>query len=52
MRGGQAAAPLFCALEWLQTALRLRDPGLAGVTTDPLVDPCAKSRDFRRLSES
>jgi tetratricopeptide (TPR) repeat protein len=30
------------ALEWLETALRLRDPGLALVKTDPLLDPLRK----------
>ena len=27
------------ALEWLETALRLRDPGLADLKTDVLLDP-------------
>jgi hypothetical protein len=30
------------ALEWLDTAMRLRDPGLEGVKTDPLLDPLRK----------
>jgi tetratricopeptide (TPR) repeat protein len=30
------------ALEWLETALRLRDPGLVLVKTDPLLDPLRK----------
>jgi hypothetical protein len=27
------------ALEWLDTAMRLRDPGLRQLKTDPLMDP-------------
>jgi tetratricopeptide (TPR) repeat protein len=30
------------ALEWLETALRLRDPGLELLKTDPLLDPVRK----------
>jgi TolB-like protein/Flp pilus assembly protein TadD len=30
------------ALEWLETALRLRDPGLIQLKTDPLLDPLRK----------
>jgi len=30
------------ALEWLETALRLRDPGLEALKTDPLLDPLRK----------
>ena len=30
------------ALGWLETALRMRDPGLGGMKTDPLLDPLRK----------
>jgi tetratricopeptide (TPR) repeat protein len=30
------------ALEWLDTALRVRDPGLIFLKTDPLIDPVRK----------
>jgi tetratricopeptide (TPR) repeat protein len=30
------------ALEWLETTLRLRDPGLEALKTDPLLDPPAQ----------
>jgi hypothetical protein len=36
--------------EWLETALRLRDPDLIYVKTDPLLDPLRKEPRFRRLS--
>ena len=35
------------ALEWLETALRLRDPGLAYLKTDPLLDPLRKEPRFQ-----
>jgi TolB-like protein/Flp pilus assembly protein TadD len=37
------------ALEWLETALRLRDPGLVGLKTDPLMDPLRKETRFRAI---
>ena len=35
------------ALEWLETALRLRDPGLVFLKTDPLMDPLRKEPRFQ-----
>jgi hypothetical protein len=35
------------ALEWLETALRLRDPGLIFMKTDPLLDPLRKESRFQ-----
>jgi hypothetical protein len=32
------------ALDWLETAFRLRDDGLLGLKTDPLLDPVRKVR--------
>jgi TolB-like protein len=37
------------ALEWLDTALRLRDPGLELVKTDPLLDPLRNEPRFHAL---
>ena len=37
------------ALEWLETALRLRDPGLIYVKTDPLLDPLRKEPRFQAI---
>jgi TolB-like protein/tetratricopeptide (TPR) repeat protein len=34
------------ALEWLETALRLRDPGLVSLKTDPLLDSLRKEPRF------
>jgi hypothetical protein len=34
------------ALEWLETALRLRDPGLAQLKVDPYLDPVRNERRF------
>jgi hypothetical protein len=31
------------ALEWLETALRLRDAGLVDLKTDPLMDPLRRT---------
>jgi TolB-like protein/Flp pilus assembly protein TadD len=36
-------------LEWLQTALRLRDPGLVELKTDPLMDPVRKEPRFQAI---
>jgi TolB-like protein len=35
------------ALEWLDTAMRLRDPGLLNLKTDPLMDPLRKEPRFQ-----
>jgi tetratricopeptide (TPR) repeat protein len=37
------------ALEWLETALRLRDPGLVHLKTDPLLDPLRKEARFQAI---
>jgi TolB-like protein/tetratricopeptide (TPR) repeat protein len=37
------------ALEWLQTALRLRDPGLGWLKMDPLMDPLRNEPRFRAI---
>ena len=37
------------ALEWLETALRLRDPGLIFLETDPLLDPLRKEPRFQAV---
>jgi TolB-like protein/tetratricopeptide (TPR) repeat protein len=37
------------ALEWLETALRLRDPGLIDLKTDPLMDPLRKEPRFQAI---
>jgi tetratricopeptide (TPR) repeat protein len=37
------------ALEWLETALRLRDPGLVQLKNDPLVDPLRKEPRFQAI---
>ena len=37
------------ALEWLETALRLRDPGLVLLKTDPLLDPLRKEPRFQAI---
>jgi TolB-like protein/Tfp pilus assembly protein PilF len=37
------------ALEWLETALRLRDPGLEFLKTDPLLDPLRKEARFQAI---
>jgi hypothetical protein len=34
------------ALEWLDTALRLRDPGLEQLKVDPFLDPHRKEPRF------
>jgi TolB-like protein len=39
------------ALEWLETALRLRDPGLTAVKTDPLLDPLRKEARFQAIEQ-
>ena len=37
------------ALEWLETALRLRDPGLELLKTDPLLDPLRRESRFQAI---
>jgi tetratricopeptide (TPR) repeat protein len=37
------------ALEWLETALRLRDPGLEYLKTDPLLDPIRREPRFQAI---
>jgi hypothetical protein len=37
------------ALEWLDTALRLRDPGLVQLKTDPLMDPLRQEPRFQAI---
>jgi tetratricopeptide (TPR) repeat protein len=37
------------ALEWLETALRLRDPGLENLKTDPLMDPLRQEPRFQAI---
>jgi TolB-like protein len=37
------------ALEWLDTAMRVRDPGLTYLKTDPLVDPLRKEPRFQAI---
>ncbi|HEY6618353.1 MAG TPA: tetratricopeptide repeat protein, partial [Steroidobacteraceae bacterium] len=37
------------ALEWLDTALRLRDPGLEALKTDPLLDPLRQEPRFQAI---
>ena len=37
------------ALEWLDTAMRLRDPGLLNLKTDPLMDPLRKEPRFQAI---
>jgi hypothetical protein len=37
------------ALEWLDTAMRLRDPGLVYLKTNPLVDPLRKEPRFKAI---
>jgi TolB-like protein/lipoprotein NlpI len=37
------------ALEWLDTALRLRDPGLEALKTDPFLDPLRQEPRFQAI---
>jgi hypothetical protein len=37
------------ALEWLATAMRLRDPGLVLLKTDPLMDPLRNEPRFQAI---
>jgi hypothetical protein len=36
------------ALEWLETAMRVRDPGLENLKVDPLMDPLRNEARSRR----
>jgi tetratricopeptide (TPR) repeat protein len=58
--GGDAAAYQYAeiyaqwgdrakALEWLETAWRLRDPGLESLKTDPLLDPLRQEPRFQAI---
>jgi serine/threonine protein kinase/Flp pilus assembly protein TadD len=40
------------ALEWLETASRLRDPGLIELKTDPLMDPLRKEPRFQAIERT
>jgi TolB-like protein len=40
------------ALEWLETALRLRDAGLGWLRTDPLLDPLRKEPRFQAIERA
>ena len=40
------------ALEWLETALRLRDSGLEYLKTDPLLDPLRKEARFKAIERA
>jgi hypothetical protein len=37
------------ALQWLETALRQRDPGLVYLKTDPLLDPLRQEPRFQAV---
>lgn len=37
------------ALEWLETAMRLRDPGLSLLRTDPLLEPLRKEPRYQAI---
>ena len=39
------------ALEWLDTAWRLRDPGLIQLKTDPLMDPIRHEPRFQKVMQ-
>jgi len=39
------------ALDWLEKAMRLRDPGLAGLRVDPLMDPLRKEPRFQAIEQ-
>jgi TolB-like protein/tetratricopeptide (TPR) repeat protein len=40
------------ALEWLEKALRVRDPGLVELKTDPLMDPLRQEPRFKAVLEA
>jgi len=37
------------ALEWLETTLRVRDPGLTALKTDPLLDPLREEPRYKAI---
>ena len=37
------------ALDWLESAMRLRDPGLSLLRTDPLMDPLRKEPRYQSV---
>jgi TolB-like protein/Flp pilus assembly protein TadD len=39
------------ALDWLETAMRLRDPGLENLKTDPLLDPLHQEPRFQAIEQ-
>jgi TolB-like protein/lipoprotein NlpI len=39
------------ALEWLESAMRLRDPGLSLLKSDPLMDPLRKEPRFQAIEQ-
>lgn len=43
---------LPAALDWLEKAFRLRDPGLVTLRTDPLLDPLRKEPRFRAIERA
>ena len=47
--GGRERRRPTKALEWLDTAMRLRDPGLVYLKTDPLMDPLRKEPRFQAV---
>jgi hypothetical protein len=40
------------ALQWLETAWRLRDPGLENLKTDPLLDPLRHEPRFQAVERA
>jgi hypothetical protein len=40
------------ALDWLETAARIRDPGLGQAGTDALLDPLRNQPRFKKVLES
>jgi hypothetical protein len=40
------------ALDWLATAMGLRDPGLAWLKTDPLMDPLLQEPRFQAIERA
>jgi len=49
MRPGLSNTSIPEALEWLVTAMRLRDPGLEVLKTDPLLDPLRQEPRFQAI---
>jgi hypothetical protein len=47
--GGLKSVDLAQALEWLDTAVRLRDPGLELLKVDPLIDPLRNQPHFQAI---